>query len=54
MNKGVITLCASAGGVVGGYLPVLFGSSSLGGWSLLGAFVGGLAGIYVGFKISQA
>lgn len=53
MNKGVITICASAGGVIGGYIPVLFGSSSFGGWSLLGAFIGGLAGIWVGVKIQQ-
>jgi hypothetical protein len=53
MNKGIITLCASVGGTVGGYLPVLLGTSSFGGWSLLGAFVGGVAGIWVGVKVQQ-
>ena len=53
MNKGIITLCASVVGAVGGYLPVIFGASSFGGWSLLGAFVGGLAGIWAGVKIQQ-
>ena len=53
MNKGVIGLMAGVGGTVGGYLPVVFGQSSFGGWSLLGAFVGGLVGIWIGYKLSQ-
>ena len=53
MSKGIIGLMAGVGGTVGGYLPVLFGASGFGGWSILGAFVGGIAGIWVGYKMSQ-
>lgn len=46
-------LMSAVGGMIGGYIPVLFGASSLGGWSILGAFIGGLLGIYVGVKMSD-
>lgn len=51
MDKKVILLTAGFGGAVGGYLPTLLGASSFSGWSLLGAFVGGLAGIWIGAKL---
>lgn len=40
-------------GAVGGYVPVLFGAGALSGWSLLGGFIGGLVGIWVGFILSD-
>jgi hypothetical protein len=53
MNKGLIMTMAGVGGLVGGYIPVLFGANSFGGWSILGAFIGGLIGIYAGVKMSD-
>ncbi len=53
MNKGLILLMASVGGVVGGYLPTLFGAGGFSGWSILGSLAGGLLGIYVGYKLSD-
>ena len=53
MDKKIIMLLAGVGGTIGGYLPVLFGASGFGGWSILGAFVGGVAGIYAGYKLNQ-
>lgn len=53
MNKGLILLVSGATGAVGGYLPTLFGASGFGGWSILGAFVGGIVGIWIGFKLSD-
>lgn len=54
MNKGIILLMAGIGGVVGGYLPVLFGDNSLlDGWTILTSTVGGLVGIWVGVVISK-
>lgn len=38
----------------GGYLPVLFGQSAFGGWSILGTLLGGIAGIYIYFKLRQS
>jgi hypothetical protein len=31
---------------IGGYLPVLFGQSALGGWSIVGTVIGGIGGIF--------
>ena len=38
---------------IGGYIPVLFGQSAFGGWSLLGTVIGGIAGIYIYIKMSS-
>ena len=53
MDKKLIVLMAGVGGTVGGYLPVLLGAGTISGWSLLGGFVGGLVGIWVGAKLSD-
>ena len=53
MNKGVITLMAGLGGTIGGYIPALFGADGFSGWSILGAFVGGILGIWAGYRFSN-
>lgn len=54
MNKKVLILMATVGGAVGGYIPVLFGDSSLlDGWSILGGLIGGLVGIWLGVKLGK-
>ena len=40
------------GSTIGGYLPVLFGASVLSSTSLIFSAVGGIAGIYLTYKIS--
>lgn len=45
---------ATAGGLVGGYVPVLFGDNELlDGWSILGGLVGGFVGIWLGVVLSK-
>ena len=45
---------ATIGGIAGGYIPVLFGDTELlDGWSILGGFVGGMVGIWLGVVISK-
>lgn len=52
MSKGLLTLMATIGGVIGGYVPVLFGDNELlDGWSILGGVIGGLVGIWLGVKL---
>lgn len=53
MDKKIIILISGFGGVLGGYIPTLLGQGGLGGWSVLGAFVGGIAGIWLGVKFSN-
>lgn len=54
MNKKVILFFATVGGILGGYLPMLFGDTELlDGWSILGGMVGGLLGIWLGVVISK-
>ena len=50
MTKGMVYLGSSVGGLIGGYVPMLFGADGLSAWSLLGGLVGGLAGIWVVYK----
>jgi hypothetical protein len=53
MNKGLILFFSTIVGLVGSYIPVLFGDSMWGGWSLFGSFVGGLLGIWLGVVVSR-
>lgn len=49
MNKKAILLFATVFGILGGYIPVLFGDTDMmDGWSILGGFVGGIVGIWLG------
>lgn len=54
MNKRLLLLMATIGGIVGGYLPVLFGDNDpLSGWSILGGTIGGIIGIWLGVVLSK-
>lgn len=54
MNKRTISIMAGLGGIVGGYVPVIFGDNSfLDGWSILGGLIGGFAGIWLGVILSK-
>lgn len=55
MNKTVISISMTAGTVLGGFVPVWFGDSSLlDGWSILGGLIGGILGVWLGVKLSKA
>jgi hypothetical protein len=54
MNKKVILFFATVGGIIGGYVPVLFGDNEfLDGWSILAGTIGGIVGIWLGVVISK-
>jgi len=54
MNKTAISVCMTIGTIVGGFVPVWFGDSSLlDGWSILGGLVGGALGIWLGVKLAK-
>ena len=50
----MIWLCAMGGTTIGGFVPALWGGSSLGASSLLFSLFGGIAGIWVGIRLSGA
>ena len=54
MGRSVIWLCAFVGSTVGGLVPALWGGSAFGVASLGLATVGGVAGIFVGARLSAA
>ncbi|MFA6601944.1 MAG: hypothetical protein WCT02_03770 [Candidatus Paceibacterota bacterium] len=41
------------GGTVGGYVPVLFGAEMFSFAAIIGNTVGGILGIWAGFKLSE-
>ncbi|HEY8407535.1 MAG TPA: hypothetical protein VIK66_06125 [Gaiellaceae bacterium] len=54
MGRGVIGMCVLFGGVVGGYVPTIWGASSLGVESLLFGAIGGVVGVFVGVRIAES
>ena len=54
VGKSVIGLCAGFGTIVGGYVPVLWGASSFSLVSFVFGFAGGVAGVWLGVRVSDA
>jgi hypothetical protein len=54
VGRGVIGMCVLLGGIVGGYVPVLWGASSLGAQSLLFGALGSIVGVFVGARIGES
>ena len=53
MGRSAIAMCATFGMLVGGFVPTMWGASSLGLQSLLFSGVGGVAGIWAGLRIAE-
>ena len=52
-QKAVIMTLMTLGSIIGGYVPALFGADAFSFWGLITSAIGGIAGIWVGYKISQ-
>jgi hypothetical protein len=52
-SKFVLYFCIFIGSIVGGYIPSLWHEGLFSFWSIILSGVGGLAGIWVGYKINQ-
>ena len=52
-SKFLMYLLITAGSVIGGYVPVLFGASLISFTSILGSGIGSLIGIYLSFKLAK-
>lgn len=53
MEKSVKYLVISIGMGIGAYLPTFFGASGLGGWSILGTMLGGIASVVFIYKLDN-
>lgn len=54
MNKRIILIFATVFGILGGYLPMLFGDNQLLDiWGILGGLIGGIFGIWLGVYVSK-
>jgi hypothetical protein len=53
MGKSVIGICCGFGAFVGGYVPVLWGASSFSLVSVAFGFFGGVAGVWLGVRVSD-
>ena len=52
-SKSLIWIFMAIGSTVGGAVPTLWGDSFLSMWSIFFTAVGGIIGIWVGFKLSN-
>jgi phage tail tape-measure protein len=53
MRKLFVTLGMTVGSIAGGYLPILFGASLFSITSLITGTIGGLLGIYIGYRLGE-
>jgi hypothetical protein len=54
VERSVIGLCALVGGTIGSFVPELWGGSAMSLSSIVFAFVGGVAGVMFGARVSGA
>lgn len=52
-RKTLVMIGMVAGSLIGGYIPILWGASFLSFSSLMGNALGGLAGIFIAFKLTN-
>lgn len=50
MNKKIVMMGMVFGGIIGGYLPAIFGAGTFSLLSIFGSFLGGVLGIWLTFK----
>lgn len=50
--KQIVLISATIFSIAGAYIPMLFGDSDMfSGWSIIGGFIGGIFGIWVGVVV---
>jgi len=51
--KVFVLIGMTAGSFIGGYLPTLLGADILSFGGVIGSLIGGLSGIFIGYKVSS-
>jgi len=49
----MVMIGLTIGSVLGGYIPILLGASFLSYWSIIGNAIGGIIGVWMGYKLSE-
>ncbi len=52
-SKTILYLGATVGGLIGGYLPSLWGAGALSGWSVFLGMIGGIAGLLLAHRLTR-
>ncbi len=52
-EKSIVWISVFVFSFIGGYIPVFFGNSLFSMWSIVANAVGGIIGIWIGFKIAR-
>lgn len=52
-KKTLVFLAMTVGSIIGGYIPTLFGASFISLTSVLFSGIGGIFGIWIGYKLSN-
>jgi hypothetical protein len=52
-SKSLIWIFLGIGSTIGGFIPTLWGDSFFSVWSVILTAVGGILGIYIGYKLSN-
>ncbi len=50
-TRALYYLGAGIGGTIGSFVPLLWGASELSGWSIVLSGIGGIAGLWVAYKL---
>jgi len=53
MNKGIIWIGVLVGSILGGYIPSLWGAGIFSMSSIVFSTIGGIAGIWLAFKLTH-
>lgn len=54
MDRKILFMCITVGSTIGGYLPVLVGQGDFSFASIVGGFLGGVAGVFVARRIDES
>ncbi len=52
-DKKMVMLGMTIGSTIGGFVPTLLGAGIFSLWSIVGTLIGGILGIWVGFRLKD-